>query len=149
MIAATDGGIPLLIVAKRGRVDKKSVNTALLPRTRRKTAKRDTLVTDGGTAYGDLTKKKNMDWQIVDAKTRKSPDGFHIQCVNNLHLRLNKWLTKFNGVASKYLQRYLDYFVALEKVKGNFKGRLNKMLDFILENNNVDMENILQFNMKP
>lgn len=148
VVSATDGDAPLLIATKRGRVDKASVKTAIAPRTRRKPAKPDTLITDGETAYRQLAKDKNMALEVVDSKTRKSPGGFHIQRVNSLHAKLDKWMRRFNGVASKYLQRYLDYFLSLEKVKDDFGGRFNKMLDLILQNRSLDMDNILHFYTK-
>ena len=35
---------------------------------------------------------------------------YHIQHVNNIHGELKRWITQFNGVSSKYLQHYLNYF---------------------------------------
>lgn len=35
---------------------------------------------------------------------------YHIQNVNSYHSCLNKWMDRFNGVATKYLQHYLAWF---------------------------------------
>ena len=35
---------------------------------------------------------------------------YHIQNVNNYHSRLKSWMDRFNGVATKYLHRYLSWF---------------------------------------
>lgn len=35
---------------------------------------------------------------------------YHIPNVNSYHSRLKKWMERFNGVATKYLQDYLAWF---------------------------------------
>lgn len=35
---------------------------------------------------------------------------YHIQNVNNIHSLMKGWIKKFNGVASKYLQNYMNWF---------------------------------------
>lgn len=35
---------------------------------------------------------------------------YHIQNVNNVHSQLKTWIKRFKGVASKYLNHYLEYF---------------------------------------
>ena len=37
---------------------------------------------------------------------------YHIQNVNNIHGQLKKFMNRFNGVATKYLQNYVNYFKA-------------------------------------
>lgn len=37
-------------------------------------------------------------------------DEANIQNVNSYHSRLKKWMGRFNGVATKYLQHYLAWF---------------------------------------
>jgi hypothetical protein len=44
---------------------------------------------------------------------------YHVQNVNNMDMRLRKWMQPFNGVATKYLQNYLNWFLVLEKIKHN------------------------------
>lgn len=39
---------------------------------------------------------------------------YHIQNVNNYHSRLKKWMDRFNGVASKYLDNYVAWFKFLD-----------------------------------
>ena len=145
IISALTDETVLLVVAKRGRIDKKTTEEILLPVTRKKTVNPDTIVTDGETAYGTIALKKGMEHQVVDPITRKSPKGFHIQNLNSLHRRLNDWMRGFLGVASKYLQRYLDYFIIIEKVKPFYRERVQKIFDFVLLNNNVKLDNIKRF----
>ena len=43
-----------------------------------------------------------------------------------MDMRLRKWMSRFNGVATKYLQNYLNWFLVLEKVK-NSTSKLHNM----------------------
>jgi len=36
-----------------------------------------------------------------------------------MDIRLRKFMDSFNGVASKYLQNYLNWFLVLEKIKNS------------------------------
>jgi hypothetical protein len=42
---------------------------------------------------------------------------YHIQTVNNVHARLKQWMLRFNGVSTKYLQNYMNWFSLLEETK--------------------------------
>ena len=37
-------------------------------------------------------------------------DIYHIQHINSLHSNLKRWMTRFNGVATKYLENYMKWF---------------------------------------
>lgn len=36
-------------------------------------------------------------------------DIYHIQHINSLHSNLKRWMSRFNGVATKYLSNYLKW----------------------------------------
>ncbi len=55
---------------------------------------------------------------------------YHIQNVNNFHSRLKRWLQRFNGVASKYLEHYLAWFRFLE-IEG-FEGSVKNLKDMMI-----------------
>ena len=44
---------------------------------------------------------------------------YHVQNVNNMDRRLRKFMGSFKGVATKYLQDYLNWFLVLEKIKNS------------------------------
>ncbi|MBS4035794.1 MAG: hypothetical protein KGZ85_15125, partial [Ignavibacterium sp.] len=48
----------------------------------------------------------------------KENNNIHLQHVNNLHAQLRKFLRPFNGVSSKYLQNYLNWFAYKDKLYG-------------------------------
>ena len=42
---------------------------------------------------------------------------YHIQHINSIDNLYERWIMRFYGVATKYLERYLNWFVFLEKTK--------------------------------
>lgn len=52
---------------------------------------------------------------------------YHIQHVNNIHGDLKKWIVKFNGVSSKYLQHYLNYFNLVRKLSSSLNQAENAL----------------------
>lgn len=69
---------------------------------------------DGATAYNKLVEEKKCEKIVL-----KSRDDYnkahHLNTVNGLHSRLKTMLRQFRGVSSKYLNRYLALFTALEQ----------------------------------
>jgi hypothetical protein len=48
-------------------------------------------------------------WLNVAAKQRvRGP--YHVQTVNGLHARFKRFMARFNGVATKYLANYIEWF---------------------------------------
>ena len=51
---------------------------------------------------------KSEDIQLIQLKSGKEKKGiYNIQRINNYHSKLKKFMDKFNGVATKYLNNYL------------------------------------------
>ncbi|NGQ94871.1 IS1595 family transposase [Brevibacillus sp. SYP-B805] len=74
------------------------------------------LCTDSATNYKAFAKQKGISHEIINANkgvhVRKGV--YHIQHVNAYHQRLKKWMERFNGVATKYIDNYLFWFRFLE-----------------------------------
>jgi len=71
------------------------------------------LCTDGWRAYKTYANERGMEYYAL--KDRCVLKGiYHIQNVNSYHSRMKKWLDRFNGVASKYLDNYLTWFKFLD-----------------------------------
>lgn len=75
------------------------------------------LVTDAWRAYKTYAKEKGLEHYRI-----KSDDGnhviigiYHIQNVNSVHSRLKQWIDRFKGVASKYLDNYLAWFLFVDR----------------------------------
>ncbi len=81
------------------------------------------LCTDSHRSYTAFAKSKNLQhMKILASKGQYVKDRvYHVQHVNNMASRLRKWLDHFNGVSTKYLQNYLNWFMALEHLKNSTK----------------------------
>lgn len=77
------------------------------------------LCTDSHRSYSAFARSKKLKHEkIIANKGQYVKDQvFHVQNVNNSAQRLRKWMVRFNGVATKYLQNYLNWFMVLEKIK--------------------------------
>jgi transposase-like protein len=75
-----------------------------------------TIITDSKSAYIEVAKK-------FKATLHQIPSGFHrngqyhLGDINEVHSRLKTWLSKFKGISTKHLNRYLAWF--------RFKRRLD------------------------
>jgi len=74
------------------------------------------LVSDGAPAYRCFAREKNITHETINASRKERVRGtYHIQNVNGYHSRFKKWVDRFNGVATKYLDNYLGWRRSLEK----------------------------------
>jgi transposase-like protein len=72
-----------------------------------------TLITDKHSSYIPLAKSKpGLKHKTVKANehVNKEDKKVNLQKINNQHKQLRQFLNKFNGVSSKYLQNYLNWF---------------------------------------
>lgn len=79
----------------------------------KKLDKNVTLVTDKHPSYIPLAKSKpGLKHKTVKSNehVNKEDKKVNLQKVNNQHKQLRQFLGKFNGVSSKYLQNYLNWF---------------------------------------
>jgi hypothetical protein len=53
---------------------------------------------------------------------------FHIQNVNAFHSRLKKWIRRFNGVSTKYLDNYLAWHLFLDRLSGTGDAAMARKL---------------------
>jgi hypothetical protein len=60
-------------------------------------------------------------------RTQKPKDKIHLQTVNNQHKQIRDFLTPFNGVATKYLPNYLNWFIYRQSQKEN-RAKVKEML---------------------
>jgi hypothetical protein len=102
-------------VATRGRISKKNLDKAL----KGKLDKADVLCSDSHRSYGAFAKTNTiLHKKFNTSKGQRIVDKvYHVQNVNNMDMRLRKFMESFNGVATKYLQNYLNWFLVLDKIK--------------------------------
>ncbi len=75
------------------------------------------LCTDGASVYASFARKAQITHVVVQAKPglRVKEGAFHIQNVNAYHSRLKNWMSRFHGVATRYLENYLGWRRMLER----------------------------------
>ena len=78
------------------------------------------LITDSHKSYKKFAKEnpaiKHKTF-IAKDHVNKEDKNIHVQTVNNKHKKLKLFLVPFNGVSSKYLQNYLNWFAYAEKLR--------------------------------
>ena len=66
------------------------------------------LCSDGHIDYEHLAKQKNINHVVLNQSLgeRVKDKVFHMQTLNDYHIRLKQWLAHFHGVATKNLHKY-------------------------------------------
>lgn len=75
------------------------------------------LCIDGVAVYAAFARTSRNTHKVVPAKPRLrvKEAAFHIQNVNAYHSRLNNWMARFHGVATRNLPNYLGWRRMLER----------------------------------
>ncbi len=128
--AVERGGNKYLKAVQTKRLSKKDIELVF----KQKLAKGTTLITDKHRSYISYAKgEKQIKHKTVKANKHvdiKDP-SIHLQHVNNIHKQLRNFLIPFNGVSSKYLQNYLNWFAYQKQIKEK-KETLSQWLITIL-----------------
>ena len=74
---------------------------------------------DGAAVYASVAREQGITHQVVHARPgqRVRKGASHIQNVNAYHSRLKNWMTRFHGVATRYLPNYLGWRRMLERYR--------------------------------
>ena len=83
-------------------------------------AKGTILITDKHRSYKAFAKDNpDIKHKALLAKNHVDKDDktIHLQKVNNVHSQLRTFLRPFNGVSSKYLQNYLNWYAYVDKIR--------------------------------
>ncbi|MCL6597688.1 MAG: IS1595 family transposase [Alicyclobacillus macrosporangiidus] len=109
-----DGGI-VSQSAGRGRITATEIDAVLGPCL----APGSVFCTDSARNYITFARMKGLHHEVINVRkgvyVRKGI--YHVQHVNSYHKRLKKWMERFQGVATKYLDNYLFWFRFLERYK--------------------------------
>lgn len=125
VLVATDRtGNKMARVVGRSTMNKKALEEALGG----KVDKTAVLCTDSYKVYQGLAKREGLKHVAVSSlgKSTQKNKAFHIQTVNSTHSAIRKFLERYNGVSTKYLQNYLYWFIASgeKKIKETEKIKL-------------------------
>ena len=73
------------------------------------------IVTDSAKNFGRTFRRMGVHHEKVNiAKHQRVRGPYHIQTINGLHARFKQFMARFNGVATKYLPNYLEWFRTVE-----------------------------------
>jgi len=102
-------------VVGRGALTVAQLDRHLLPKLERQVL----LVSDSHAAYRGFARKHGIAHEVVNLRAgvrvrRASASAIHVQNVNAYHQRFRQWLSRFHGVASRYLPNYLGWRRALD-----------------------------------
>ena len=116
--AVERGGDKYLKAVVSKRLSKEEITKALDGRLDEKA----TLITDKHPSYKAFAKdhpsikhKALLAKEHVDGKDKT----IHLQKVNNVHAQLRTFLRPFNGVSSKYLQNYLNWYAYADNIRSS------------------------------
>lgn len=103
------------------------------------------LCTDSWRAFSSYANTKGLAHYRFKSDGKQRVKGvYHIQNVNSYHSRLKRWIDRFNGVATKYLQHYLAWFRYLdskeyENTASNKKHMLVNSCLFTVTDTNAEL----------
>jgi transposase-like protein len=73
------------------------------------------MTTDAAKNFGKTFRKMGVHHERVNLAQKQRVNGpYHVQTINGIHARLRGFLRTFNGVATKYLNLYLEWFCLVE-----------------------------------
>ena len=91
------------------------------------------LITDGNRTYRNLNNVKLKSLKFGKAENKV----YHLNTINSFHSHLKKFMIRFNGVATKYLDYYVEYFKNIKDNVDIFTALLNNAVYC----RNVDVRN--------
>ncbi len=115
IVSADRKGELSLVVSAPGRISKEDIQAAI----GKKINKLTVLCSDGHVSYKSFALNNKLEHHVLRANIKEFVKGnYHIQHVNSLHSRLKKWINEdLFGVATKYLQNYMNWYRYKEKYK--------------------------------
>jgi transposase-like protein len=91
------------------------------------------LISDAHHSYKSYSATHKVEHIVINGSKKEyvKKGIYHLNNINNYHSRLKKWISRFDGVSTKYLQLYLVWFQFLDmrKIESNLS---KKKLMFIL-----------------
>ena len=130
MVATDRANNTTMKVAKKGRIDFQSIDESIGCYVQ----KTNILCSDSHPSIIWWASSKGLEHHtFVASKQHVKDKCFHVQHVNSLDNRFERWQKQFYGVATKYLQNYLNWFVFLEKVK-KVSDKYSELIKTMFEN---------------
>jgi len=130
IVVATDRkGNLTMKIAKVGRIEAKSLEATLGSII----STDNVLCSDENPSIISWARGKGLEHHTFKASQHIKDKCYHVQHVNSIDNRYERWVKKFYGVATKYLGHYLNWFVFLDKTKKS-KQQLNDLFRVLADN---------------
>jgi len=116
IVVSQDGkGSKHLQVATRGRISAEDLDSIL----KDKIEPNSILCSDTHHSYVAFAERNNIEHKTIKAGAKEliKEGKYHVQHVNQTGKELKEWLEKFNGVSTKYLQQYLNWFAVKKQIE--------------------------------
>lgn len=108
-------GFQTMQVSGRGRIRRIDVATALSIKILKDTV----FCTDAHRSYSAFEKNQELEHHKIKVGNKRytKEQIYDVQTVNSKLSRLKTWIRNFNGVSTKQLQNYFNWFITLEKLR--------------------------------
>lgn len=114
VVACDRTGNATMQLAKIGRIESDSLEKTIGSMV----SKENILCSDSHPSIISWAKSKELEHHtFVANKNHVKNKCYHVQHVNSIDNRFERWVSNFYGMATKYLQNYLNWFVFVEKSK--------------------------------
>ena len=129
IVASDRKGNPTMKVAKRGRIDTKSVDKSIGDLI----DSQNILCSDKHPSIISWAKEKEVEHHTFLSKNHGKNKVYHVQNVNSIDNLYERWIKPFYGISTKYLNQYLNWFMFLQKIK-NKTNQVIDLAEIILKN---------------
>ena len=129
MVATDRNNNPMMRIAKVGRIDAESVESTIGTLIKPE----NVLCSDSHPSIIKWAKEKQVEHHTFIASKHIKNKCYHVQHVNSIDNRYERWIKPFYGVSTKYLSGYLNWFVFLQKVK-NSRSQVVDIAKTIIKN---------------
>jgi transposase-like protein len=131
IVAADRKNNTTMKVAKQGRIDVESIEKSIGNYVQRD----NILCSDSHKSIISWAHSRGLEHHTFVASSRHIKDKcYHVQHVNSINNRFERWQNQFYGISTKYLQNYLNWFVLLDKIR-NIYDKYSELIKIMFENN--------------
>ncbi|MDD4188044.1 MAG: IS1595 family transposase [Bacilli bacterium] len=122
----------ILKIVGNGPASKDMIDKAL----KDKIKKGSTLVTDSKNSYVKFAFENDLLLKQIPTKKHTVEGMYNLGNINSLFSDLDNWISNFNGISTRHLQQYLDWFV--------YRKILKYTLEYINHKHRYHKESIIQ-----
>ena len=136
VLMATDRqGNPTMQVAKMGRIDAESIEKTIGSLIN----KNNIVCSDAHPSIICWAKGREIEHHtFIATKQHIKTKSFHVQHVNSIANKYERWIKPFYDVSTKYLPNYLNWFIMMEKLKNSSQTLKETMIGLV---KNINAQN--------